>query len=78
MKLSPYTAPAESGDLLIRMRNLVGSAVDVTGKTYGENSRWICRGYGAPDSPADNYLVFTRHRANAHAAECRAAYHHLG
>ncbi|MEU5191136.1 hypothetical protein AB0G83_28930 [Streptomyces klenkii] len=77
MKLSPRTTPMEPLDLLIRLHNLVGAAVDVTGSPCNESSRWACHGCGA-SSILKNYLVFTRSRANSHANECRAAYHHLG
>ncbi|GGR40854.1 hypothetical protein [Streptomyces netropsis] len=79
MKLSPNTSPLEPADLLIRMHNLVGAAVDVTGRSYGKNSRWTCHGCGATsDYPVSDFLPFTSGRANAHAAQCRAAYHRLG
>ncbi|MBF6046397.1 hypothetical protein GO001_14375 [Streptomyces sp. NRRL B-1677] len=79
MKLSPNTTPVEPGDLLIRLHNLVGAAVDVTGSRYDRASCWVCHGCGATsDMPKKDILLFTRDRANGHANECRAAYHHLG
>ncbi|GGR39235.1 hypothetical protein FHS38_005385 [Streptomyces netropsis] len=75
MKLSPNTTPLEPADLLIRMHNLVGAAVDVTGRVYGENSRWACHGCGF--TSGCDVLALHRGRANAHASQCRAAYHHL-
>ncbi|MBF6045960.1 hypothetical protein GO001_12090 [Streptomyces sp. NRRL B-1677] len=39
MKLSPHTTPAEPADLLIRLHNLVGAAVDVTGRQYNKSCR---------------------------------------
>ncbi|EFL26688.1 hypothetical protein SSOG_06402 [Streptomyces himastatinicus ATCC 53653] len=78
MKLSPHTAPAESTDLLIRMHNQVGAAVDVTGTTYGKSCRWYCHGCGDHTGrPQADILPFTRDKANAHASMCRAAYHRL-
>ncbi|MFF7727676.1 hypothetical protein [Streptomyces sp. NPDC008001] len=80
MKLSPHTMPVEPADLLIRLHNLVGAAVDVTGgRGYGEPTRWICHGCGVvSDMPKEDLLLFTRRKANGHASECRAAYHRLG
>ncbi len=70
------SAPDEPADLLIRMHNLIGAAVDVTGHAYGERSRWACHGCGTHSHFPDHVDV-TRIRANAHADKCRAAYHHL-
>ncbi|MEV4927896.1 hypothetical protein [Streptomyces roseoverticillatus] len=79
MKLFLNTAPTESADLLIRMHNLVGAAVDITGNTLAYGSRWTCHGCGATsEEPKADYLFNTRSRANVHAAACRAAYHRLG
>ncbi|UQX01001.1 hypothetical protein [Streptomyces sp. RerS4] len=75
MKLSPITAPAEPDDLLIRMHNQVGAAVDVTG-TPG-SSYWACHGCGHGYSSIDHHVDTSRARANDHAAGCRAAYHRL-
>ncbi|WP_028814729.1 hypothetical protein [Streptomyces flavidovirens] len=78
MKLSPNTAPVEPDDLLIRLHNMVGAAVDITGKTYGDGSRWDCHGCGDhSERPVLDILAFTREQANAHAGSCRAAYHRL-
>ncbi|MFP1627347.1 hypothetical protein ACLB9X_19770 [Streptomyces sp. 5K101] len=78
MKLSPNTAPVEPDDLLIRMHNQVGAAVDVTGSRHGTDSRWDCHGCGAhPQFPELDSLFTIRAKANAHAAACRAAYHRL-
>ncbi|MET9598103.1 hypothetical protein [Streptomyces sp. NPDC006459] len=75
MKLSPNTAPVEPGDLLIRMHNQVGAAVDVTGTR--DSSSWSCHGCGDGYSSIDYHVDTTRTRANHHAAGCRAAYHRL-
>ncbi|OEJ40135.1 hypothetical protein AR457_16455 [Streptomyces agglomeratus] len=78
MKLSPNSAPVEPDDLLIRLHNMVAAAIDITGKTYGSNTRWDCHGCGAhSEYPELDILAFTRDTANAHAASCRAAYHRL-
>ncbi|MFE9483423.1 hypothetical protein ACFYNM_33075 [Streptomyces spororaveus] len=73
MKLSPNTAPGEPGDLLIRMHNMVGAAVDVTGNLT--QARWSCHGCGDTDYGVSLHL--TRDSANWHATSCRAAYHCL-
>ncbi|MCI4081584.1 hypothetical protein MRQ86_14775 [Streptomyces sp. MMS21 TC-5] len=77
MKLSPNSAPAEPDDLLIRMHNQVGAAVDVTGTRH--SSYWSCHGcgYGYGYSSIDHHVDTTRTRANHHAAECRAAFHRI-
>lgn len=76
--LSPNTRPVEPADLLIRLHNLVGAAVDVTGHEYGRICRWTCHGCGArSDFPNEDYLSRTREKANEHAGQCRAAYHRL-
>ncbi|MFE1547378.1 hypothetical protein [Streptomyces sp. NPDC058718] len=75
MKLSPNTAPPEPANLLIRLHNQVGAAVDVTGNEHG-TSHWCCHGCG--DHSGQHGLSFTRDEANAHAAACRASYHRLG
>ncbi|MFJ3962041.1 hypothetical protein [Streptomyces sp. NPDC090036] len=72
MKLSPHTAPAEPDNLLIRMHNQVGAAVDVTGTR--DSSRWICHGCGERANMYDG-LTFTRRGAQDHSTYCRAAYH---
>jgi hypothetical protein len=77
VKLSPNSNPAEPGDLLIRLHNQVGAAVDVTGKPYGEKTRWRCHGCGYDSAPITHQLGITRPRANEHANTCRAAYHRL-
>ncbi|MFP1629938.1 hypothetical protein ACLB9X_33460 [Streptomyces sp. 5K101] len=78
MKLSRNTAPVEPGNLLIRLHNQVGAAVDITGRPYDQASRWDCHGCGDhSDRPELDILAFTRRDANAHAAACRAAYHRL-
>ncbi|MGK5543785.1 hypothetical protein ACSNOH_03455 [Streptomyces sp. URMC 127] len=78
MKLSPHTTPVEPVDLLIRLHNLVGAAVDVTGSQYDKSTCWVCHGCGsASKAPERDYLTFTRNKANGHANECRAAYHNL-
>ncbi|WP_406530770.1 hypothetical protein [Streptomyces sp. I8-5] len=78
MKLSPHSSPAEPVDLLIRMHNLVGAAVDVTGHNYGNASRWYCHGCGeSSEFPGADIVCLTRRKANDHAGRCRAAYHHL-
>ncbi|MFG2293388.1 hypothetical protein [Streptomyces sp. NPDC048603] len=73
MKLSPNTAPVEPGNLLIRFHNDLGAAVDIVGNR--DMSQWTCHGCG--DVGLRENLFFARRNANAHAAECRAAYHHL-
>ncbi|MCY0920004.1 MULTISPECIES: hypothetical protein [unclassified Streptomyces] len=73
MKLSPNTTPAEPDNLLIRMHNQIGAAIDVTGTEGG--ARWSCHGCG--DVHSEYALYMTREDANAHAAMCRAAYHRL-
>ncbi|WP_367131417.1 MULTISPECIES: hypothetical protein [Streptomyces] len=79
MSFFSQAAPKEPGDLLIRLHNLVGAAVGVTGRQHGTSSRWVCHGCGAAsDLPEQDYLPFARNKANGHANECRAAYHHLG
>ncbi|MFC9623408.1 hypothetical protein ACFTXM_26580 [Streptomyces sp. NPDC056930] len=76
MKLSPHSSPAEPADLLIRMHNQVGAAVDVTG--HYRQARWYCHGCGeSSEFPAEDIVSFTRRKANDHAGQCRAAYHHL-
>ncbi|WP_180686086.1 hypothetical protein [Streptomyces gossypiisoli] len=77
MKLSPNTSPAEPDNLLIRLHNLVSAAVDVTGRAAGKASRWYCHGCGERSDPWIDVLFRTRDGANAHAAQCRAAYHRL-
>ncbi|MFP1627442.1 hypothetical protein ACLB9X_20255 [Streptomyces sp. 5K101] len=78
MKLSPNTAPVEPGDLLIRLHNQFGAAVDVTGSQHGQASRWDCHGCGEQSEfPVLDSLFMTRAKANKHAATCRAAYHRL-
>ncbi|MGW0559497.1 hypothetical protein ACWDZ4_02410 [Streptomyces sp. NPDC003016] len=78
MKLSPNTAPVEPTDLLIRLHNQVGAAVDITGRTYGRASHWKCHGCAErSDYPGGDILAFTRRDANEHAASCRAAYHRI-
>ncbi|MFF9406132.1 hypothetical protein ACF1B0_11445 [Streptomyces anandii] len=76
MKLSPHTAPAEPDNLLIRLHNQVGAAVDVAGVARGEGSRWYCHGCGDRSHLVDA-LWATRHKANGHAGQCRAAFHRL-
>lgn len=72
MTLSGCAVPDQPTDLLIRMFNLVGAAVDITGRK--DRSTWTCHGCG--DSHGSHfYLDEIRNRANAHAGECRAAYH---
>lgn len=79
MKLSPLSNPPEPANLLIRLHNQVGAAVDVTGTTAYLGSRWHCHGCGdRSDMPALDSLSFTRRKANAHATDCRASYHRLG
>ncbi|MEV5379772.1 hypothetical protein AB0L26_27970 [Streptomyces nondiastaticus] len=79
MSFFSQAAPNEPGDLLIRLHNLVGAAVDVTGRQHSTSSRWVCHGCGSASKGAErDYLTFTRNEANGHANECRAAYHHLG
>ncbi|KOV14069.1 hypothetical protein ADK91_08135 [Streptomyces sp. XY511] len=73
MKLSPNTAPIEPDNLLIRMHNQVGAAVDVTGTE--DRARWACHGCGDVHSYSSIYLA--REDANVHATTCRAAYHRL-
>lgn len=73
MKLSPNTAPPEPDNLLIRMHNQVGAALDVTGTD--DRARWSCHGCG--DVRSDYPLYMTREDANGHAATCRAAYHRI-
>ncbi|MCX5582098.1 hypothetical protein [Streptomyces erythrochromogenes] len=73
MKLSPNTAPAEPDDLLIRMHNQVGAAIDVTGSEH--HSRWTCHGCGYRSM--SDLLGSSRTNANSHAAYCRGAYHRL-
>lgn len=52
--------------------------MDVTGRPYGDASRWVCHGCGArSEFPDTDILAFTRMKANVHAGECRAAYHRL-
>ena len=78
MKLSLKTNPVEPGDLLIRMHNQVGAAVDVTGEKYGQSCRWLCHGCGErSEMPESDYLFFIRRSANTHAGDCRAAYHRI-
>ena len=78
MKLSPNTSPPTPADLLIRMHNQVGAAVDVTGTPYGRGSRWLCHGCGEHSLfPQVADLDDTRRSANAHAGDCRASHHHL-
>ncbi|MEV6961887.1 hypothetical protein AB0M97_22330 [Streptomyces sp. NPDC051207] len=77
MKLSPNTAPTEPDDLLIRFHNLVGAAVDVTGRTHGQATRWYCHGCAESSDYADS-VYFTRSKANDHAGACRAGYHRIG
>lgn len=76
MKLSPNTAPVEPDNLLIRLHNQVGAAVDVIGSSSGESSRWVCHGCAQRSELAD-YLWSTRRKANDHAGWCRAAYHRI-
>ncbi|SCK47222.1 hypothetical protein [Streptomyces sp. WMMB 322] len=76
MKLSPNHNPTEPSDLLIRMHNQVGAAVDVTGGTVGEASRWNCHGCGDRSSFTD-HLGTIRLRAGQHAEFCRAAYQRI-
>ncbi|MGG8409368.1 hypothetical protein ACM614_23615 [Streptomyces sp. 12297] len=71
MKLSPKTTPVELADLLIRFHNMVGAAVDFTGRH--SDFRWRCHACNQNDDHP--YLEVTRQYANQHAAECRAAYH---
>ncbi|MEU6294051.1 hypothetical protein [Streptomyces erythrochromogenes] len=73
MKLSPNTVPIEPDNLLIRMHNQVGAAVDVTGTE--DRARWACHGCG--ETRSDYPLYLTREDANGHATTCRAAYHRL-
>ncbi|WP_030717370.1 hypothetical protein [Streptomyces sp. NRRL F-2580] len=73
MKLSPNSAPAEPDDLLIRMHNQIGAAIDVKGTV--NRARWSCHGCG--ETHVDYHLSITRDDANGHAATCRAAYHRL-
>ncbi|WP_412076722.1 hypothetical protein ACLF6K_15880 [Streptomyces xanthophaeus] len=78
MKLSSRTAPTEPDNLLIRLHNQVGAAVDITGGSYGKASRWDCHGCaGYSDVPILDSLWRTRRDANDHPATCRAAYHRL-
>ncbi|MEU8778587.1 hypothetical protein [Streptomyces sp. NPDC048606] len=76
MKLSPNTTPAEPDNLLIRFHNQTGAAVHVIGTVARHGSAWHCHGCGDRADKLDS-LIFTRREANAHAAECRAAYHRL-
>ncbi|MFE0651756.1 hypothetical protein ACFVZH_24520 [Streptomyces sp. NPDC059534] len=76
MKLSPNSNPPEPTNLLIRLHNQTGAAVDVTGNERGHSSRWQCHGCG--DLSGEHGLAFARDEANAHAAACRASYHRLG
>ncbi|MGW2037005.1 hypothetical protein [Streptomyces virginiae] len=73
MKLSPNTAPIEPDNLLIRIHNQVGAAVDVTGTE--DRARWACHGCG--DTTFDYPLYLAREYANHHATGCRAAYHRI-
>ncbi|GAA3372966.1 hypothetical protein GCM10020367_31040 [Streptomyces sannanensis] len=78
MKLSPNTTPVEPDNLLIRMHNQVGAAVDVTGSDFGSASRWDCHGCGAhSERPVRDILCFIRRGANEHAGTCRGSYHRL-
>ncbi|MFD7911417.1 hypothetical protein ACFV30_11880 [Streptomyces sp. NPDC059752] len=78
MKLSPSTAPTEPDNLLIRLHNQVGAALDITGNGYDKASRWDCHGCADhSDAPRVDYLSRIRRDANDHAATCRAAYHRL-
>ncbi|MFD6227841.1 hypothetical protein ACFWFZ_13310 [Streptomyces sp. NPDC060232] len=76
MKLSPNTAPGEPDDLLIRMHNQVGAAVDVIGTRAYQGSGWRCHGCGDHSDMLDGFL-FTRRKANDHATACRASLHRL-
>ncbi|MFI1949399.1 hypothetical protein ACH46F_36805 [Streptomyces virginiae] len=73
MKLSPNTTPVEPTDLLLRMHNQVGAAVDVTGSL--SRARWSCHGCG--DAGYEYAVHLTREDDNGHATACRAAYHRL-
>ena len=78
MKLSPNTNPPTPADLLIRMHNQVGAAVDVTGTPFVRASRWLCHGCGERSyMPEVDNLDRTRQSANAHAADCRGSHHYL-
>ncbi|XUM04896.1 hypothetical protein ACQ86F_17885 [Streptomyces venezuelae ATCC 10712] len=77
MKLSPITNPPEPANLLIRLHNQTGAAVDVTGTEASYGSHWHCHGCGYHSDTPD-HLGFTRRKANAHATDCRASYHRLG
>ncbi|MFI1973704.1 hypothetical protein [Streptomyces wedmorensis] len=77
MKLSPNTNPPEPDDLLIRLHNQTGAAVDVTGTDGSFSCPWRCHGCGEISASGD-YLEYTRQRANDHATLCRASYHRLG
>ncbi|WP_411069390.1 hypothetical protein [Streptomyces sp. cmx-4-25] len=79
MKLSPHTNPPEPDNLLIRLHNQTGAAVDVTGSRAYRGSRWHCHGCGErSDMPVLDSLTFTRRKANDHAGACRASYYRLG
>ncbi|MFG2293114.1 hypothetical protein [Streptomyces sp. NPDC048603] len=73
MNLSVDSSPRQSANLLIRFHNLLGAAVDVIGPDA--RAGWSCHGCGE-DGPREG-VFFARRSANAHAAECRAAFHHL-
>ncbi|MGA5064496.1 hypothetical protein ACPB9E_12070 [Streptomyces exfoliatus] len=78
MKLSPNANPPEPANLLIRLHNETGAAVDVTGTTAYLNSSWYCHGCGdRSDMPELDSLNFTRRNANEHATACRASHHRL-
>ncbi|MEV8589168.1 hypothetical protein AB0424_19775 [Streptomyces sp. NPDC051180] len=76
MKLSPNSNPPEPTDLLIRLHNQTGAAVDVTGSERGHSACWSCHGCG--DLSSEHGLAFARDEANAHATACRASHHRLG
>ncbi|MEU1814965.1 hypothetical protein ABZ543_07185 [Streptomyces roseifaciens] len=76
MKVFCQSAPLEPGDLLIRMHNLVGAAVDISGPSPDSGARWTCHGCGESSREAVTFW-YTRGEASAHAAQCRAVYHRL-